>query len=101
MPLYRYTTSQEVMSTSKPLINSLALNFSVVEHEKFKAKFGVRVDICTKVWNMIVLKLNKQSSSPMAGFGCLSVIHILYGLFLTNVPNITPGHCNFGKTGWA
>ena len=79
MPAYPTTTNEEVMTMSKPLINSIGPGFSAIDHERFKAKFGVRVEICTRVWNMIILKLNK--SPAMTGFGRLSVVHILYGLF--------------------
>ena len=35
--------------------------------------------MCKKVWNMIALKLN--SGLIMEGFGCFSVVYILFGLF--------------------
>ena len=76
---YPTTDVEEVKLTSKPLIGSVGIDFSMNDHERFKAKFGVTVQNCTHVWNMIVSKLNRTTIEP--GFGRLTVVHILYALF--------------------
>ena len=76
---YPTTNIEEVKLTSKPLIGSIGIDFLINDHERFKVKFGVTVQNCTHVWNMIVYKLNRTTIKP--GFGCLSVVHILYALF--------------------
>ena len=78
---YSTTNVHEIKLMSMPMIGAIGPDFTAIDHEKFKAKFGVTVQICMKTWNMIVAKLNRCSSIEPMGFGRLSAGHILYGLF--------------------
>ena len=79
MVQYPTTNDDEVKAVSKPLIGSTGPDFTFVDHEAFRAKFGITVPMCTKVWNMVIQKLN--CIPPIQGFGRTSVLHILYALF--------------------
>ena len=75
------TTDEEIKSMSAPMIGFIGPDFSKSAHGAFKAKFGITVSLCAKVWKMIVAKLNADGASAVAGFHCLSVIHILTVFF--------------------
>ena len=92
------TTDEEIKSMSAPMIGFIGPDFSRLAHEAFKAKFGITVGLCTKVWNMIVATLNADGASAVAGFCRLSVIHILYGFFFLRMyPTSRQATATLGK----
>ena len=72
-------TEREIRQLSLPLIGSLNVNFRRIEHERFKAKFGVTVELCAMTWNLMVSNLNMGSVDLT--YICLRPVHILYALF--------------------
>ena len=73
-------TEHDIKLFSLPLIGSLNPNFCDIDHERFKAKFGVTVEICITTWNLIAERLNMESDIDLTGYS-LKPIHILYTLF--------------------
>ena len=73
-------TEREIKQLSLPLIGALdALNFRRIDHERFKAKFGVTVELCVKAWNLMVSNLNK-GHIDLKNIR-LRPVHVLYALF--------------------
>ena len=73
-------TERDIKLFSLPLIGSLNPNFCDIDHERFKVKFEVTVEICITTWNLIAEKLNMESDIDLTGYS-LKPIHILYTLF--------------------
>ena len=72
-------TEYEVRVLSLPLIGSLDPNFCSIDHDRFKAKFGVTTELCAKTWNLMVANLRKNHVD-LSGYR-LNPVHILYALF--------------------
>ena len=72
-------TEYEIRALSLPLIGSLDPNFCPIDHNRFKAKFGVMTELCAKTWNLMVENLT-ENDVDLTGY-CLNPVHILYALF--------------------
>lgn len=72
-------TESEIKVLSLPLIGSVHPNFRQIDHERFKAKFGLPVDLCVLTWNRIVQQMRENDIS-IKGYS-LKPVHILYALF--------------------
>ncbi len=58
---YPYAIVNDFQHLSRKMIGSSGLpndEFRPIEHEKFKATFGVTPEVCSLVWNMIIDSLN-------------------------------------------
>ena len=75
------TNEMEIKSMPAPMIGTIGADFSSRDHEVFKAKFGITVRLCSKVWNMIVAQWNRSNCSTERGLKRVTAVHILYGLF--------------------
>ena len=76
---FRRSTENEMKILSLPMIQSNSPSFRPIDYERFKAKFGVTVTVCTITWNMVVSKLNRYPH--IRGYRFLSPHHLLYALF--------------------
>ena len=67
---FRRLAENEMKILSLPMIQSnLPASFRPIDYERFKAKFGVTVTVCTITWNMVVSKLNR--------YPCIKGNHLL------------------------
>ena len=54
-------------------------NFREIDHKRFKAKFGITVDVCVQTWNRMVQQM-RDYDIDLKGYS-LKPVHILYALF--------------------